>query len=146
METDISHGQYKLFFADSGRGASGYSVALEVVRLIADVGGAIAVVAGGVQLTRRLFDRLRHHLGHPPVISLGAACYLAAAAMVERVETSDFTLHGAGDTRGRPPDSSYTGNDCFFVIFERGSDLYFYAVDAYGEVTFLGTAQMPKLY
>lgn len=66
--------------------------------------------------------------------------------MIERTGYEDFKLHGAGDTRGYPTDYSYTGNDCFYVIFDREYDLYFYAVDAYGKVTFLGTAQMPLLY
>jgi hypothetical protein len=102
--------------------------------------------SGGRQANETNLRELRDHLGHAPTISLGTACFLAAADLIERTGHEDFSLHEAGDIRRIPPDYSYTGNDCFYVIFERQNDLYFYAVDAYGKLTFLGTAQMPLLY
>jgi hypothetical protein len=145
IDSELAGTKYTLYAADAGRGASGYVVALEIAGYIADIGGALATVTAGIHLTRRLYARLRERLGHPPLVSLGTACFLAAADLCERLSSTDFRLHGAGDTRGGSPDRSYSGNDCFYVIFDRGQDLCFYAVDAYGRVTFLGTAQMPQL-
>jgi hypothetical protein len=144
INAELSEQGYALFSADSGRGASGYAVALEIIGVIADVGGATALAVSSIQLTRRLYEKLRNRIGRPPFVSLGTACFLAAAELSERLGHTDFRLHGAGDTRRRPSDSSYTGNDCFYVIFDHGDDLFFYAVDASGKVKYLGIAQMPR--
>ena len=146
IQTELRDTPYALYGADVGRGASGYGVVLEVIGVIADVGGAAAALAGGIELTRRLYKKLKERLGHRPLVSLGTATFLAAADLSGRFSHTDFRFHGAGDTRDRPSDWSYTGNDCFYIIFERGPELFFYAVDAYGEVTFLGNARMPQLY
>lgn len=137
---------YALYSSDVGRGASGYGVVLEVIGFIADVGGAAATLVAGIELTRRLYNKLKERLGYRPLISLGTASFLAAADLSERFSNTDFRFHGAGDTRDQSPDGSYTGNDCFYVIFERGPELFFYVVDARGKVKFLGNVQMPQLY
>jgi hypothetical protein len=146
LDSELQPAEYILASADSGRGASGYAVALEIIGRIADVGGTIAFAGASAKLVQKIFGRLTAALDSPPMISLGAACYLAAADCADRIGSADFRLHGAGDTRREQIDSSYTGNDCFFVIFEKEYELYFYAVDAYGTVTFLGMASMPARF
>jgi hypothetical protein len=143
IDSEVDPSEYVLMEGDVGRGASGYGVAFELIGRIADVGGVIAFGGAAIATVRRLHQKISERLGRPPLVSLGAACYLAAADFVDRFGTHDFELHGMGDTRLHPPDSAYTGNDCFFVIFQREHDLYFYAVDAYGKTTYLSTVEMP---
>jgi 3-oxoacyl-[acyl-carrier-protein] synthase III len=145
LAQELAGTEYGLFAADSGRGASGYAVALEVLSIVANFGGATATIAGGIALTSRLYRWLQQRLSQRVKVSLGAACFLAAAHLADRLGQVEFRLHGAGDTRNRPHDFAYTGNDCFYVIFERRLDLFFYAVDAYGDVTPLGEAKIPPL-
>jgi hypothetical protein len=146
IQCELAGETFALYSADVGRGAGGYGVALEIVGVIANIGGALATLTGTIVLVQRLYRKLEKHFGHPPLVSLGTACFLAAADLSERFALTDFRLHGTGDTRSNPPDQSYTGNDCFYVIFEHGEDLFFYAVDAQGKVTFLGTARMAQLH
>lgn len=132
----------RLVAADSGRGASGYAVALELQGYIADFGGTVAFGVLAWQQVKRLYDRLTARMGRPPLVSLGAATYLAAADLAGRLGTPDFVLHGATDARSNPPDRSYTGDDNFVVIFERDRRLHTYLVDARGRAHYFGSVQM----
>jgi hypothetical protein len=146
IQQELGDTPFTLYSGDVGRGASGYGVAFEIANIVATFGGAIATMAGGIQLTRRIYKKLRELLGRPPMISLGTAVYLAAADLAERFPNGDFRVHGFGDTNGRQSDSSYTGFDCFYVIFERDAELFFYAVDARGEVKYLSDMRLNLPY
>jgi hypothetical protein len=124
IENELVDHKYRLFSADSGRGASGPAVALEILSIVADIGGTIAFMAGTYAVVRRLYDALTKKLGRRPRISLGTATLLAAAHLSDQFDNLDFRLHGAGDTRIQPYDYAYTGNDCFYVIFERDLERY----------------------
>src|SRR4051812_14168761 len=76
--------RYEVHDADSGRGASGYALALEIVGLVADAGGAATVGVVAWRTFRRVYDAVRRRTGRRPVISLGAAQFLAAADLVDR--------------------------------------------------------------
>ena len=146
IQQELGDTPFALYSGDVGRGASGYGVAFEIANFIATYGGAIATMAGGIQLTRRIYKKLHERLGHRPMISLGTAVYLAAADLAERFPNGDFRLHGFGDTRAQSPDSSYTGFDCFYVVFERDAELFFYAVDARGKVKYLSDMRLNPPY
>lgn len=146
IQQELRDTPFALYSGDVGRGASGYGVALEIANFIATFGGAIATMAGGIEVTRRVYKKLQERLGHRPLISLGTAVYLAAADLSERFPNGDFRLRGAGDTRAQSPDGSYTGFDCFYVIFERDAELFFYSVDARGEVKYLSNARLNQPY
>ena len=146
IQQELGDTPFALYSGDVGRGASGYGVAFEIANYIATYGGAVAVMAEGIQLTRRIYKTLQERLGHRPMISVGTAVYLAAADLSERFPNGDFRVHGFGDTRARSPDSSYTGFDCFYVVFERDAELYFYAVDARGEVKYLSDMRLNLPY
>ncbi len=135
--------QPKYYEADSGRGASGYAIALELVGFVANVGGAATTVWLGAKGIRNLYDRIRRQLGHPPLISLGTATYLAAADLSERIGSHEFELYGSGDARTHAEDSSYSGYDYFYVFFEKNRVLYSYIVDARGQVHFQTELPMP---
>jgi hypothetical protein len=142
----LPDGSFAYFDADSGRGASGYAVALEVMGYVADAGGVLALGAMAFNRTRHLYERLRQRIGRRPLVSLGAAVHLAAADLVDRLGTDEFTLHGRGDARTGSPDASYSGDDRFWVIFERDLTLYVYIVDAYGRVTYLRDLRMRRMW
>jgi len=146
IQEELGDTEYALYSASVGRGAEGYGVVLEIANLIATYGGAISTLAGGFALVRRLYKKLHERTGHRPLISQGTAIYLAAADLADRFPEGDFKLHGAGDTRSQSPDGSYTGFDCFYVIFERDAELFFYAVDAYGEVKYLSDTRLNLPY
>jgi len=135
---ELTEGAYTLFEADSGRGASGNAVALEIMGHIADAGGVIAVSAAAYTGTQRIYQRLRSAMGRRPLISLGAAVHLAAADLVDRLGTTDLQVHGYGDARTPAPDASYSGEDHFFVVFAHRQDLHSYLVDARGRTHYLG--------
>jgi hypothetical protein len=146
IQEELGDTPFAIYSGDVGRGASGYGAVLEIANFIATYGGAVAVLAEGAKVVVRLYKKLHERLGHRPLISLGTACYLAAADLSERFPNGDFRLHGFGDTRKQSPDSSYTGFDCFYVVFERDSELFFYAVDARGEVKYLSNMQVRLSY
>lgn len=135
----------RFYDADSGRGASGYAVALEVAGYVADVFGAGTATWLGAQGVRRLYERIAGRLGRRPLISLGTAVFLAAADLSEKVGAVDFRLHGRGDARTGAPDASFSGEDHFFVIFERDRTLHSYLVDARGRVHYQGTLRMRNI-
>lgn len=137
--------QAHYFQADAGRGASGYAVALELAGYIADVGGAGTTLWLSAKAVARLYNRLRQAMGRRPLVSMGTAVYLAAADLSERIGTSDFELHGRGDTRSALYDASYTGDDHFYVLFERDRVLYSYIIDARGRVHFQGELIMRSI-
>lgn len=132
----------RYYDADSGRGASGYAIALELVGFVADVGGASTAAWLTAVGVRRLYERIRKQMGHRPLISLGTAVYLAAADLSERLGSDDFLLYGRGDARSHVLDASYSGDDHFFVFFEKERTLHSYLVDARGRVHYQGELRM----
>ena len=125
--------EYQIFQASVGRGASGYGAAIEVVKWLSEAGGfeaGLLTIAKSVQI---LFDGLRKRLASPLVISLGAAKYLAAANLIDKLGDDNFYLHGAGDTYSAAPDRSYTGLDLFWVAFRKKGRLYLYTVTSHGD-------------
>jgi hypothetical protein len=128
--------------ASVGRGASAYGAALQLLLEAGGVGGAIQSLVWGGKLTRAAYRELRKRLGHRPNVSLGAATFLAAADLADRMGFTDFELLGSGDTSNNPPDSSFTGDDTFWVVFVRMPCLYVYIVAANGRVHYLGTHEM----
>jgi tetratricopeptide (TPR) repeat protein len=124
--------------ASVGRGAEGYGLALEIIGLVANVGGAIATTVAAARLVRAVYVSLCQKLTRRPLISLGTAQLLAAADLAERISIDQFRVVGAGDLDSHSPDSSYTGADYFWVALEHGPTLYLYAVDAFGRVRLMG--------
>jgi hypothetical protein len=132
----------RYYDADSGRGASGYAIALELTGYVANVGGAATAIWVTAKGVRRLYESLRRKLGHRPLISLGTAVYLAAADLSERIGTAEFALYGAGDARSQVLDAAYSGSDLFYIFFEKDRTLHSYIVDARGRVHYQGTLLM----
>jgi hypothetical protein len=128
--------------ASVGRGASAIGAAVMVLVAIGGVGGGAQTIVWAAQLTRAAYRAVRKRLGHRPNVSLGAAKYLAAADLYDRIGYDDFELLGAGDTNSHPPDESFTGDDTFWVIFVRRPDLHVYIVAANGRVHYMGAHEM----
>lgn len=128
--------------ADVGRGASGYGAVLELLLTIGGVGGGLTTLWQASMITRAAYRTVRHRLGHRPNVSLGAATFLAAADLTDRLGHCTFTLLGSGDTNSTPPDSSFTGDDTFWVVFSRSPDLYVYVVAANGRVHYMGSHEI----
>lgn len=128
--------------ADVGRGASGYGAALELLLTIGGVGGGLTTLWQAGVITSAAYRAVRDRLGHRPNVSLGAATFLAAADLTDRLGHCNFTLLGSGDTNSTPPDSSFTGDDTFWVVFDRSPDLYVYILAANGRVHYLGSHEM----
>jgi hypothetical protein len=147
VEECVPDGGYGYYEADSGRGASGYAVALELMGYVADAGGVLALSAAAYKGTRHLYDRLRSTLGRRPLVSLGAALHLAAADLVDRLDPpQEFSVHGCGDARTPAPDASYSGDDHFFIVFSTDRGLHSYLVDAYGRVHYLGQVPIRRMW
>ena len=125
--------------SDSGRGADAYAAAVEIIGLISDVGGAAAAVYGAARLVREAYRRVERRLGRRPLVSVGAARCLAIADLVDRTGSEPFRLVGAGDISDRPPDFSYSGEDLFYVVFERGRELHTYIVESDGVLHYVGS-------
>lgn len=128
--------------ADVGRGASGYGAALEVLLTIGGVGGVLTTLWKAGVVTRAAYREVRRRLGRRPNVSLGAATFLAAADLTDRLGHCNFQLLGSGDTNSTPPDSSFTGDDTFWAIFSQLPDLYIYIVAANGRVHYLGSHEI----
>ena len=124
--------------ASVGRGASAYGAAIQVLIAIGGVGGGVTTLVQGAKIARNVYRTLRARLGYRPNVSLGAATFLAAADLADRLDHTDFQLLGCGDTDNAPPDQSFTGDDTFWVIFSNHPDLYVYLVAANGRVHYMG--------
>jgi hypothetical protein len=125
--------------AQKGRGASGLGAALQVLTNVEAVAVALAF---GAKITRSAYRALRRRLGYRPNVSLGAANYLAAADLIDRLDSDDFELLGSGDTDSSPMDSSFTGEDTFWVVFSSFPVLYIYIVAANGRVHYMGSHEI----
>jgi hypothetical protein len=128
--------------ATVGRGASGFGAAIQVVMTIGAVYGGLKAPADAAELARKTYRALRARLGYRPNVSLGAATFLAAADLADRLDRTDFELLGSGDTASAPPDRSFTGEDTFWVVFSDYPDLHVYLVAANGRVHYMGGHEM----
>lgn len=133
--------QVRAMDADTGRGASGLGLALEIIGIVADVGGVAAVLVASAKTIKKIYDILTERMGRRPVVSLGAAKYLAADDLFKRTNSKDVELIGAGDVRDQVPDFAYTGEDHFYVIFQQGRQMYFYLVEPDGRARFVGSVE-----
>lgn len=124
--------------ANAGRGASAYAAAIQVVITIGAVYAGVTAPAQAAKLARAANRALRARLGYRPNVSLGAATFLAAADLADRLGHTDFQLLGCGDTNSTPPDPAFTGEDTFWVIFSYHPELYVYVVAANGRVHYMG--------
>ena len=122
---------------DAGAGVAG--VAIAITEALADVGGASAALYGVVQLVRKAYHKIASRTGYRPMISLGAAEYLAMADLINRVNSTPC-LVGSGDVCSHSPDRGFTGGDVFFVVLAADTELHSYHVSAYGEVCYVGTS------
>jgi hypothetical protein len=128
--------------ASVGRGASVYGAAIQVLISIGAVGGGVTTLALAAKIARDVYRALRARLGYRPNVSLGAATFLAAADLADRLHHTDFQLLGCGDTNNVPPDQSFTGEDTFWVVFSDHPDLHVYLVAANGRVHHMGRHEM----
>ena len=123
---------------DAGRGAGYLGIAVEVLEPIATVGGASAAVIEAARFVRWAYHKIAKRAGRRPVISLGAAEYLAMADLIDRVGSTPPRVLGSGDMSSHSPDRAFTGGGAFFVVLATESGLHHYHVSAYGEVFFIG--------
>jgi hypothetical protein len=130
--------QTRLRPAGVGRGASGLAIAIEVLEKIGAVGGGAVLVVQTARSVRSVYRRLARASGRRPLVSLGAAEFLAAADLADRLGDTDFVLVGSGDVNSRNHDRDFTGGDAFYVIIQAAGRLHHYQVSAYGEVSYVG--------
>ena len=127
--------------ADAGRGAGYLGIAVEVLGPVATVGGAAAALREATHLVKWAYQKIAAAKGRRPMISLGAAEYLAMADLIDRAD-SQPRLVGSGDVCSGSPDKAFTGGDAFFVVLATDSELHHYQVSAYGEVFYIGQSPM----
>ncbi len=136
-----------------GRGASGAGIALQVLGIIADVGGSVAAIVVSAKAVARFWKRLFRTKG-PPMLSLGAIKLLCIADLAQRETTLEgIELLHAIDVTGVIADIDHTGLDLFLITFVRPlpgyqgeGDLWFYVVDTYGQVIHRATSRFEALY
>lgn len=128
--------------ASYGRGAEVLGVAVEVLTTVGSVYGGYAAIRDTAGQVRRSYEALRRRLGRRPLVSLGTARALAAAAVAERLGHDNFTLLGSGDVATQTADSSFTGEDAFWVSFHEQAVLHICVVEADGRVHFMGSVSM----
>jgi hypothetical protein len=116
--------------------------AIQILTTIGEVYGGVTALAQGAKFARAVYRTLRARLGYRPNVSLGAATFLAAADLIDRLGHTNFELLGCGDTNSSPPDHSFTGDDTFWVIFSDHPELYVYLVAANGRVHYMGGHEM----
>jgi len=134
----------QLRVASAGRGASGVAIALQVVGLVATVGGAYAALAEGARIVKRIWQKLRGTRRGFISVSAGAAAYLAAADAIARAS-------GSGEVRllkfgpvDEQEEWAFSEFDVFFAIFElTDGALLFYTISNRGGVSFVGSAKRP---
>ena len=138
IESAVDH-ELRIRGADTGRGAGGLGAVLEIVGSVAIAGGAAAAVVQAAGLVRWAYHKIANATGRRPMISLGAAEYLAMADLIDRVD-SPLRLVGSGDVNSSSPDRAFTGGDMFWVVLATESGLHSYHISAYGDVYYVGTS------
>jgi len=128
--------------ASVGRGASALGSAISVLLTVGGVGAGLTTLAQSARITRTTYRLLRRRLKHRPNVSLAAATFLAAADLIDRLGHENFSLLGSGDTATEPPDTSFTGDDTFWVVFLAAPRLHAYLVAANGRAHYLGVHEM----
>jgi len=139
LPTDAS---VRLRPASYGRGAEVLGVAVEVLTTVGSIYGSYAAIKDITGQVRQSYEALRRRLGRRPLISLGTARALAAAEVAERLGHDDFALLGSGDVAALSTDSSFTGEDAFWVSFHEHTVLHVCVVEADGRVHFMGSVSM----
>ncbi len=124
--------------AETGRGAEGYAAVLELLGVLASVGGTIAFGKEAYKVVKRTYDAIAQRLGSPPCVSLGAARFLAMAHLASHLGSDDIDLVASGDLSEAPPDFSFSGFDNFWVALRYEDRLYNYVVDARGRPYLVG--------
>jgi hypothetical protein len=129
---------------EAGRGASGVAVALTILGIVADTGGAIALMVGAAKVVKDVWRKLRKTKRGIISISSGAAALLALDSAVNRLGSDQVRLvsFGAIDPQA---DSSYSEFDVYWVVIEAvdAEVIEFYLVSDKGDVTFAGRAARP---
>lgn len=129
---------------EAGRGASGVAIALNILGVVADTGGAIAFMAVAAKGTKDVWRRIRKTKQSIISISAGAAALLALDSAASRVDSGQARLvaFGAAD---HDTDSSYSEFDLYWVIVELvdSAAIEFYLVSDKGDVIFAGRAGRP---
>lgn len=133
----------RLIDVEIGRGAGAIGVAVEVAEQLALWGGAVLSMVEAARGVRWTYRRIGQARGKLPMVSLGAAEYLALADLADRgAPDEDLRVFGSGDMRSESPDRSFTGDDAFFVVLRSSDSLHHYHVSAYGEIYFIGTSPL----
>ena len=78
---------------DAGRGAGYLGIAVEVLGQVATVGGASAAAVQAARLIKWAYHKIASATGFSPMISLGAAEYLAMADLIDRVTLPHHVHH-----------------------------------------------------
>ncbi|MGJ7908712.1 hypothetical protein ACOQFL_19770 [Actinopolyspora sp. H202] len=128
--------------ASVGRGAEGFGAVVEVVVTFGGIGGAFMTVEWAINKTLAAYRALWHHLGRRPNVSLGAARFLAAADLTQRIKHSNFTLANSGEVDPNVPDRSFTGDDTFWAIFSDFPYVYIYIISSSGRVHYIGSHEI----
>lgn len=111
----------------------------EIARVVATSGVAARTLVATTRFLRKVCRKIARATGGRPMISLGAAEYLAMADLTDRTGATPRLL-GSGDMCSQSSDRGFTGGDAFFVVLATESELHHYHVSAYGEVHYIGTS------
>ena len=126
-----------LYEADTGHGAAYSGVAAEIVEPAAGLVAAAAAMGAAARLVVWAYDQFSKTTGRRPMVSLGAAQYLALDDLRARVYATPRVVT-SGDMNPDNPNRSFTGADAFFVLLAAEPDLHHYQVSAYGETRYIG--------
>ena len=129
---------------EAGRGASGVAVALNLVEVVANVGGALAFTAATAKAVKEVWRKLSKTKRGIISLSAGAAALLAVDSSATRVGDGMVRLiaFGAVDTDA---ESSYSELDVYWAVIEAVDTqvIEFYLISDKGDVSFAGRAARP---
>lgn len=120
--------------ADFGRRASVLGQGTELLIETGAVYGGISALAAAGRVAKAVSERIHQRIHRHPLVTLGYARAVAAAALAADLNHDDFQLLGSGDVRSHRPDQSFTGEDAFWVCFGSGPRIYQFIVEADGRV------------
>ena len=126
-----------LYEADTGHDAAYPGVAAEIVEPAAGFGAAAAALRAAASLVVWAYDQFSETTGRMPMVSLGAAQYLALDDLCTRIYATPRVVT-SGDMNPDNPNRSFTGADAFFVLLAAEADLHHYQISAHGELLYIG--------
>ncbi len=133
----------QLVHAAFGLQAGWLAVAVEIIDAAEAIEAAGAFAAQATSRAKRLYTTVTEAVGHKPLVSRGAAEWLAAADLNDRQPNGPCRRYASGDATPATPGPSRR-DEAFFVVLSTRRELHHYFVSVYGDISHMGPSPLSE--